>query len=117
MKRIVLLVAVISIIGCGYTSKDNEMMGQVKKVLHNTPLICPNYVDADVSLGVMRNGVGSLSTQDTWVVIQDKYMEEVFKEASSTGKLVKITYDTKRFGGNYVVCTPNKFATKIEIID
>lgn len=31
---------------------------QVKKVEHDTPLICPDQVNVDLSLGVMQNGVG-----------------------------------------------------------
>ena len=119
MRRNVFIMFVLSlmiIVGCGHTSMDNEMMGQVKKVVGNTPLVCPNYTDADVSLGVIKNGTGSMSTQDAWVVIEDKKLIPIFKQACETGQLVKIKYDVKRFGGNYFVCTPEKFATNIEIL-
>lgn len=75
MKRI-LMIAVLTLPlalgGClGHTSRDNEAVGQVKRVHNNTPLLCPDYKDVDISLGVMRNGVGSMSTQDKWFFIQD----------------------------------------------
>jgi len=100
--------------GCGYTQVDGELIGQVKKVNHRTPLICPDYVGVDVSLGVMKNGVGSMSTQDVYLVVASTEQEKVFRAASESGKIVKVHYSVKRFGGNYVVCTPDHFSTGVE---
>src|SRR5579859_447764 len=48
---------------CGNSSVGNELEGQVKKVVKRTPIFCSDYVEADVSLGVIRNGVGSMSQE------------------------------------------------------
>lgn len=113
MKKLLILVAgALMLSGCGYSSRDNDMTGQVKKVVRNTPLVCPDYDDADVSLGVLRNGVGSMSTQDVWVTVTDKDLFKTLKEASASGALVKITYDVKRV----TFCIDDHIATNVEIL-
>lgn len=112
MKRLVMLTYLLLIAGCGYEAVDSEMVGQVKKVMKNTPLICPNYTDADISLGVFRNGVGSTSTQDVWVWPINESVESALRLAVGTGSLVKITYDTRRL----VFCGPQRWAKKVEIL-
>jgi hypothetical protein len=102
----------LALTGCGYVSTDNELMGQVKKVKHNTPLICPNYYSVDVSLGVMRNGVGSMSTQDVWLRVEDHSMLKTLREATESGALVKIKCDQYRFAP----CAPDYTLTGVEII-
>lgn len=114
--KIAMIVIGLFVAGCGYKQIDGELIGQVKKVIRVTPLLCPEYVSADISLGVLRGGVGSMSTQDVWVVV-DKTHEKIFRNASENGKIVKVKYDVKRFGGNYVVCTPDHFATFIDYVD
>jgi hypothetical protein len=117
MKKLILVLLIISISGCwGYLAKDNELIGQVKKVEKNTPLICPDYVSADITLGVMKNGTGSLSKEDVWVVVADKDQEKILRQANETGQLVKIKYDQKRCGGNYFFCTYDMFVREVEII-
>jgi hypothetical protein len=98
--------------GCGYSSMQNETIGQVKKVVKNTPLICPDYVDADVSLGVMRNGVGSMSTEDLWFYVPDEQARQTLAQAAQTGALVKITYDVKRV----TFCVSDHFVSKVELV-
>lgn len=103
-----------AVAGCGSSSRDNQLIGQVKKVQHNTPIICGDYVDADVSLGVLRNGVGSMSTQDMWLNAANAVDITLMEAAAKAGNVVHITYDTKRF----VFCSySDKFVTKIEIED
>jgi hypothetical protein len=92
-----MLFAVLMLSSCGYSSVKNEMIGQVKKVVSNTPIICPNYTSVDVSLGVMRNGVGSMSTQDVWLTVVREEDVTILKQAAESGKLVKINYDELRF--------------------
>jgi hypothetical protein len=116
LKFVVALIMCIMLLSCGYSQRDSELIGQVKKVSNATPLFCPNYIAADLSLGVMMDGVGSMSTQDKWVVIQSRKQFEILKHANDTGAIVKITYDTKRFGGNYFVCTPPDFLTDVSIV-
>lgn len=112
MKKLVLLTLTSMLAGCGYSSKDNEMIGQVKKVAHATPLICGDYDAADISLGVMRNGVGSMSHEDAWVLVQDKRDVETLKTAADTGQIVKLTYDDRRVA----FCVPDYWVTKVEVV-
>jgi hypothetical protein len=111
MKSSILILALVLLTGCGYSSTNNELVGQVKKVVHQTPLICPNRVDADVSLGVMRNGVGSMSTQDVWLTIDDSSLIPILMKAAETGQPVKITYDEKRV----TFCKNDHLVTKAEL--
>ena len=110
MKKLFLL---LLLSGCGYSAIDSELVGQVKKVLHETPLICPyNFNSADISLGIMRNGVGSMSSEDVWVYVPDKENFDKLKLANDTGALVKITYDDARF----TICVPERKVSKVEFI-
>jgi hypothetical protein len=97
MRSVVLLVIAVLLTGCGYSSRDNELIGQVKKVVKFTPIICMDYTAVDISLGILRGGVGSMSTQDVWLYVDDRSMEKTLKEANETGALVKIAYDDARW--------------------
>jgi hypothetical protein len=114
MKRNIILAALGGLVlsGCGYSACDNDMIGQVKKVVHNTPLICPDYNGADISLGVMRNGVGSMSTEDVWVTVPDRYLFDALKNASASGAVVKITFDVKRL----TICIDDHIVTGVEVL-
>ena len=116
MKKAIMMIAAlamaVSLSACGNSATDSELVGQVKKTLNNTPLIFPDYKDADVSLGIIRKGVGSMSSQDVWVRMDDPAMFAVAKAASESGDLVKITYDHRRF----VLYGPARIAKKIEVI-
>lgn len=109
MRRII-IVAAITLSACGYESRDNDLTGQVKKVIHNTPLICPNYDDVDISLGVIRGGVGSMSTQDVWLTV---YSDAAFKSldaAQKSGAIVNVKYDVKRVA----ICTDDHVLASVE---
>lgn len=98
--------------GCwGHESVDNKLTGQAKKVHHNTPLICPDYYSADISLGVMRNGVGSMSTQDVEVVISAADLP-TFEKAALDGSVVDLEYNVKRLK----ICTTGHIATNVKIV-
>ena len=113
MNKIFILALILAALsGCGYSATNSEVIGQVKKVMHNTPLICPDYNDADVSLGVMRNGTGSMSTQDQWYYIPDARLLDEFKKANESGSLVKITYSVKRVS----LCVSDHQVTAIEVL-
>ena len=87
----------ISLQGClGNSSSSNELIGQVKKVQHVTPLLFPNYDRVDVSLGVIRNGVGSMSKEDAWLYVPHEADYAILSQAAKTGELVKIQYDVAR---------------------
>lgn len=98
--------------GCGRSSSDNEMTGQVKRVKRNTPILCQTYFDADISMGVFRNGVGSASQGDVWVYIPSLEDYNKLKAASASGAIVKITYDVHRV----VFCVEDHWVTSVEEI-
>lgn len=82
---------------CGNIATGNVAIGQVKKVGHGTPLLCPEYDYIDVSLGVLRsNGVGSFSKEDNEFVITNPEQKTLLEAAAESGQLVKITYDQRR---------------------
>lgn len=103
---------VLSLTGCGWTSWDNVAIGQVKKAHHATPLICPNYDDVDISLGVIRNGVGSMSTQDIWFYVPNQSDFAILEKAAESGELVRITYGVKRFR----ICYEQETITHVELV-
>ena len=111
--RIVAIIMLVSLSGClGYAGKDIEVVGQIKRIVKNTPLICSDFIDADLSMGVMRNGTGSVSKEDIWIVIDIKEADTL-RAAMEHGDLVKITYNLKRVD----VCTDGRYATSVEVID
>lgn len=85
--------------GClGHTAVDNELVGQVKKVKAITPLLCPDYKIADISLGVIRNGTGSMSKEDVWVYVASDTDYKALASAAGSGQVVKVVYSTRRAG-------------------
>ena len=82
---------------CGYVARDSEMIGQIKKIANVTPLFCPDRVDVDLSLGVLRNGVGSMSTEDVWATVYKQNVIDTLKMANSQGAIVKVVYNVRRF--------------------
>ena len=110
-KILIIAATAIALSGCGYSSRDNEVIGQVKRVMNNTPMICGDYYDADISMGVMRNGVGSVSKEDMWVVIPGDKVAE-FKKLAESGEPVKVVYDIKRLA----FCTTDHVARSIEVV-
>jgi hypothetical protein len=95
-----ILALACSISACGYESVDNEVTGQVKRVVHQTPLICPTRYDVDISLGVMRGGVGSMSTQDIWLTVEDPAQVSKLQDLAKSGAIANIKYSVARF----VIC-------------
>lgn len=108
MKRLVLLLAITA---CGYSAKGNELVGQVKKVVDKTPLVCGDYAEADVSLGTIRNGVGSMSKEDVTLYIEHDSDIATLKKAAESGQLVKLAYDVRRV----TWCVPDHWLTHAEI--
>lgn len=109
-KSICLVIAITA--ACGNSSRGSELTGQVKKVIERTPLVCPDYTEADVSLGVMRNGTGSMSHEDVAVVVEDSQVA-MLQTAARTGALVRITYDERRVA----LCWPDRRAVRVELAD
>lgn len=110
MKYLVIL-GMLLVSGCGYEQLGVNTAGQVKKVIVNNPIICSAYTAVDLSLGVMRNGVGSMSTEDVYLTVVNTSDVQLLNKAVETGRLVKITYDTKR----WTWCTYNKIVSKVEL--
>jgi len=114
LNMLMVLVFVLLLFSCGYTSKNNESLGQVKKVANTTPLIfCPDYNEVDISLGVMRNGVGSMSTEDVWLEVDGTEHLKILKTAAETGKLVKFEYNVRRF----TICVPERILTRVTLVE
>lgn len=101
-------------VGCiGYSSTDNELVGQPKKVLHQTPIVCDERYDLDMSLGVMRDGVGSMSQQDVVLTVPNSNDVKTLTKAVADGKLVRVRYDIKRF----VWCWNDHIVRSVEVVD
>lgn len=97
--------------GCGYSAVDGELIGQAKKITHVTPLICPDYMSFDISLGVMQNGTGSMSTQDVWLTVYDPQDLALMERAVADASIVRVRYSVRR----WAVCTDDDVMTHIEI--
>jgi hypothetical protein len=113
MKKLILLPFLIGLTACGYSSVENELISQPKKIFHQTPIFCPDRVDVDVSMGVMRNGVGSMSNQDVFLNVPNEKDVKTLEKAISEGKLVKIKYNVYRV----VWCQPDDEVVSVEILD
>jgi len=112
MKSIFILCMLMVLTSCGYSSKDNEVIGQVKKVQNENPILCDEWISVDISLGVMRGGVGSMSTQDLWLYVANAEQSKLLRDSATNGNLVKITFSDKRF----TWCVYKRMITKIEVI-
>lgn len=97
-----------------YSARQNELVGQVKKVVSQTPMLCDDYTEVDISLGVLRNGIGSMSKEDVYMYVPSVNDIAVFKDAAQSGRLVTVTYDVKRFGG---LCVPKAWITAVKVED
>lgn len=112
MKSVFLIALALVLSSCGYSSRNSELIGQVKNVSNETPLLCHNRVDADISLGIMRNGVGSMSKEDVWLTVPNAADQDLLKRANESGELVKVTYDIARVNW----CWKNVVVSKVEIV-
>ncbi len=109
MKRCTILIFALWLSGCGYSSVENEAVGQAKKIANATPLLCYDHIDFDMSLGVMRNGTGSMSTEDMWFTLQNPADAEVLKAAVAKGAVVRLQYKVARV----TLCIENYIITKV----
>lgn len=111
-RSILAAILLLSLVGCGYQSRNTEMVGVVKRIAFMTPLMCPDYTYLDLSLGVVRNGVGSMSTEDASAMIVDPSITKLLQLAATENKIVRVTYDRAR----YSFCSPFRKVTKVEIL-
>lgn len=113
IKFTILIFTPLALTGClGNSSVDVETVAQIKSITHETPIICPDYHELHLSLGVMRGGVGSMSISDIVLEVEDELMIESIKTAAVDGKLLKVTYNIRRM----VFCVPSGVVTAIEVI-
>ena len=111
MKKVITALAAGALLfGCGYSGVDGEGIGQAKKLTRVTNLICEDYDAFDMSLGVMQNGTGSVSTQDVWFTFYDRALIPKLKDLVARGAVVKVTYDTRRAP----VCTEQLILRSVE---
>lgn len=110
MKYIIFVLPFL--VSCGYSSVGTDMVGQVKRVMNKTPILCNDRVDLDLSLGVLRNGVGSMSSEDATATIHNPSDIELLKKAQEDGSAVKVTYNLKR----WTWCEDERQVTKVEIL-
>jgi len=96
MVGLIILITTTVFTSCGYSSRNNELIGQVKVVQTVTPLLCFDRTDIHFSLGVMRNGTGSVSTHDITATVYDKDVIKTLKLANETGAVVKLVADEAR---------------------
>ena len=101
----------IPVAACGYTAKGNELVGQVKKVTAETPILCGDYYEVDISLGVLRNGAGSMSKEDVILYVKNEADVPLLKRAAEEGFPVKVSYDIKRFPAGW--CVPTSWLTSV----
>ncbi len=106
----------IYLLYAGFTTMygvDGELIGQAKKIRLVTPFwssFCPTYYALDVSLGVIQNGTGSMSTQDVWLTVKDTTDLPAMQKAVEVGAIVKVKFDTRRLAA----CTEDYYATAFE---
>lgn len=100
----------IPVAACGYSSRDNELVGQVKKVVAQTPVLCGDYHEVDISLGVLRNGMGSTSKEDIVLYVANNSDVVLLKRAAEEGFPIKATYSIKRTPW----CVPDHWLTSVE---
>jgi hypothetical protein len=104
------------LIYCGfntYLSRDGEVVGQAKSITRVTPFwsVCAPYYMLDVSVGVMVNGVGSLSTHDVGFTVADTWDVPAMLEAVQHAKIIRVRYDTRRLAA----CTEDNIATGFDV--
>jgi hypothetical protein len=104
---------------CGFTTmygRDGEVIGQAKRLTMVTPFwssFCQPYYELDLSLGVLQNGVGSISKQDMIFTVLNTEDLPKMKAAVEAGSIIKVKYDTRRLAA----CTATYLATGLETGD
>ena len=96
-SNITAMIAFVLLTSCGYSHRDNELVGQPKSIESTTPLLCPEQNILHMSLGVMRNGSGSMSTHDISINIPDSSMVAPLKRAVESGELINARTNEARF--------------------
>lgn len=107
------VLALVILTGCGYSHRDNDLVGQPKSVESTTPMLCPDQHILHLSLGVMRHGVGSMSTEDIRINVPDDRLVPVLRSAVESGKLINARTNEARFRW----CNEEKELVSFEIME
>lgn len=113
MKLAHCLLVLPLLVGCGYSHLNNELIGQPKAIEATTPLFCPNQNILHLSLGVMRHGVGSMSTEDILINIPDDNLALRLQPVVKAGKLINAQTNEARLRW----CNEEKELVSFEIVD
>jgi hypothetical protein len=97
---------------CGLSSENNELSGQVKKATQQSRLFCPDQNLVDISLGIMRNGMGSPSKEDVELVVPDLAVFQALKVEAQRGGLVSVLYNERRV----VWCDPSLILVSFNVL-
>lgn len=111
--RIASLLALMLLAGCGYSHVGNDVVGQPKSIESTTPLLCPDQDVLHLSLGVMRHGVGSMSTEDIRINIPDHHLATALQSVVESGGLINARTNEARFRW----CNEEKELVSFEIIE
>ena len=126
MKKYILLGTILLLSACGYSSIDNEAIGQVKKTMTINPIFCPQYKVADIIVGSQQaleqafyiqnanktNNSNSMNLHTAIVVSVEQ--NKILQEALEKGKTIKFTYNEERI----TFCTTSRlFMQSVEIIE
>lgn len=99
----VLILVPLLAISTGFgIGSEGELVGQIKEVRKVNPVICPRHATAEISLGHIKDGTGSYSTEDKLIQIPDDRVEE-FKRYAVTGEIVTAQTATWRLA----LCVPD----------
>lgn len=111
--KIIILALMLFLTACGYSELGTNGVVQVKRVHVVNPLICPKYYVLDASLGIMQNGVGSMSTQDIDLTVSEKQATELDELLKKGKSIVNIKYNTRRFS----LCEEMRLLESYEVSD
>ncbi len=114
--RIVMLMLPLVLTGCdacGNSSVNNELVGQPKRLHNETPILCENRVDLDVSMGFMKDGVGSVSTADMHLTVPNREDVDRINRAINENKLVKLHYNVARVN----LCWQQEVVTSVDVLE
>ncbi len=110
--RLVTLGIALLVGGCGYSAIDGDMIGQIKTVGQSNPVVCPGYTAVGISLGILRDGTGSMSTHDVAGWVPDRSLIPALQRAKDTGAVVALTYKEYRAP----ICKPDFEITGLRIV-
>lgn len=112
MKKVLCVGIMMAASSCGLTARDSEAVGQIKHVIKKTPIFCPDETLLDMSLGLMRNGTGSVSQENVWIRVSTPEQEKQLRDAATSGAPVRVTYDVQRVR----FCWEERETTRVELI-